>query len=132
MVRTMSYLRSLIGTARRLRPRPQPAAGLPFDNEVLLDVPDERLAPALVAAANGEYEPAAKLLATTRDAAEWEDRDRYTARLAAFTLSREDWLSDWLAAAPTTRTPGCSRPSSRCSRPGTRPRAPSGCGRSVR
>ncbi|WP_328539294.1 hypothetical protein [Streptomyces sp. NBC_00344] len=96
----MSYLRSLIGTARRLRPRPQPAAGLPFDNEVLLDVPDERLAPALVAAANGEYEPAAKLLATTRDAAEWEDRDRYTARLAAFTLSREDWLSDWLAAAP--------------------------------
>lgn len=101
MVRTMSYLRSLIGTTRWLRPRPQPATGLPCDNEVLLDFPDERLAPALVAAAGGEYEPAAKLLATTRDAAEWEDRDRYTARLATFTLSREDWLSDWLCAAPT-------------------------------
>ncbi|MEV6794657.1 hypothetical protein AB0M87_22310 [Streptomyces sp. NPDC051320] len=100
MVRTMSYLRSLIGTARRLRPGPPSPAGLSCDTEVLLDVPDERLGPALVAAANGEYEPAAKLLATTREAAEWEDRDRYTARLAAFTLSREDWLAEWLAAAP--------------------------------
>lgn len=67
---------------------------------MLLDAPDERLSPALVAAALGEYEPAAKLLATTRDAAEWEDRDRYLGRLVTFARNRDGWLTDWLAAAP--------------------------------
>ncbi|NGO11076.1 hypothetical protein G5C60_26615 [Streptomyces sp. HC44] len=76
------------------------AAGLPGDDEVLLDAPDERLAPALVAAGRGEYEPAAKLLATTREAAEWENRDRYTTRLAAFARSRPEWFALWRYAAP--------------------------------
>ncbi|MFE2637197.1 hypothetical protein ACFXKX_10030 [Streptomyces scopuliridis] len=100
MVRTMSLLRALISTARMVRHTPQLAAGLPPDDAVLLDAPDERLAPALVAAALGEYEPAAKLLATTREAAEWENRDRYVTRLAAFAYGRDGWLTAWLRAAP--------------------------------
>lgn len=128
----MSFVRALISTKRLLRQTPPLAPGLPAADELLLDAPDERLAPALVAAALGEYEPAAKLLATTRDAAEWENRDRYVMRLAAFAHSRHEWLADWLGASPRTPTRCWSRPSSRCAGPGSRPRAPSGCARSAR
>ncbi|MFF9910980.1 hypothetical protein [Streptomyces sp. NPDC013457] len=100
MVRTMSLLRALIGTARMLRLAPRLDAALPPDDDVLLDAPDDRLAPALVAAALADPEPAAKLLATTRDAAEWEKRDRYVARLATFAYSRDGWLAHWLAVSP--------------------------------
>ncbi|MFE9396062.1 hypothetical protein [Streptomyces flavidovirens] len=100
MVRTMSFLRALISTARMIRHTPHLGAGLLDDDEVLLDVPDERLGPALVAAALGDHGPAAKLLAATREGAEWENRDRYITRLATFAHHREDWLSDWLAASP--------------------------------
>ncbi|MGW0117403.1 hypothetical protein [Streptomyces sp. NPDC003327] len=100
----MSMLRALwgtaIGTVRAARHAPRLAAGLVPDDDVLLDAPDERLAPALVAAALADPEPAAKLLATTRDAGEWEDRDRYVVRLATFAYSRDGWLTEWLAAAP--------------------------------
>ncbi|MFK0228967.1 hypothetical protein ACIQUL_24695 [Streptomyces sp. NPDC090303] len=97
---TMSLLRALVGTLRSARHAPRLAAGLVPDDDVLLDAPDGRLAPALVAAALGDQEPAAKLLATTRDAGEWEDRDRYVIRLAAFAQHRGDWLSRWLSDAP--------------------------------
>ncbi|MET9481337.1 hypothetical protein [Streptomyces sp. NPDC006638] len=100
MVGTMSLLRALISTARMVRHTPLLAAGQPPDDAVLLDAPDERLAPVLVSAALGAYEQAAKLLATTRESAEWENRDRYVRRLAAFAHSRQDWLTDWLAVAP--------------------------------
>ncbi|MCX5390136.1 hypothetical protein ABZY68_24205 [Streptomyces sp. NPDC006482] len=96
----MSLLRALIGAVRPARPTPRFAAGLVPDDDVLLDAPDERLAPALVAAALADPEPAAKLLATTRDAAEWEDRDRYVTRFATFAYHRGDWLAHWLEAAP--------------------------------
>nr|WP_138902261.1 hypothetical protein [Streptomyces albidochromogenes] len=100
MDRTMSFLRALISTARMIRHTPNLGAGLPDDDEVLLDVPDERLGPTLVAAALGDHGPAAKLMATTREGAEWENRDRYATRLATFAHSRGDWLGDWLAASP--------------------------------
>ncbi|MEV7276505.1 hypothetical protein [Streptomyces sp. NPDC093111] len=100
MFRTMSLLRALIGTARMVRHAPRLTAGLPPDDDVLLDVPDARLAPALVAAAQADPEPAAKLLATTRDAADWEDRDRYVTRLSTFAYRRDEWLRHWLSAAP--------------------------------
>ncbi|MFF9565967.1 hypothetical protein [Streptomyces sp. NPDC014685] len=100
MVCTMPFLRALLRTAGRFRRSSQGPAGLPADDTVLLDAPDERLSPALVAAALGEYGPAAKLLATTRDRAEWENRDRYLVRLVAFARSRDGWLTAWLAAAP--------------------------------
>ncbi|MFI9583169.1 hypothetical protein ACIHCQ_15270 [Streptomyces sp. NPDC052236] len=96
----MSLFRALIRTARMIRHTPLLADGLPPDEEVLLDAPDQRLGPTLVAAAFGEYESAAKLLATTREAAEWENRDRYVIRLAAFALNRDEWLTSWLAASP--------------------------------
>ncbi|WP_223184796.1 hypothetical protein [Streptomyces sp. CBMA152] len=100
MVRTMSFVRALIRAVRAVRHTPHLAAALPADEELLLDAPDGRLGPALVAAAGGEYAGVAALLATTRESAEWENRDRYTMRLAAFAVSRPDWLADWLAAAP--------------------------------
>ncbi|MEU0666976.1 hypothetical protein ABZ508_08275 [Streptomyces lavendulocolor] len=100
MVRTMSLLRALLSTARGVRHAPHLADGLAPDHAVLLDAPDERLAPALVAAALGDHEPAAKLLAATRGAAEWECRDRYVTRLAAFARGRDEWLAGWLAATP--------------------------------
>ncbi|MET8680652.1 hypothetical protein ABZW18_24460 [Streptomyces sp. NPDC004647] len=96
----MVILRALISTARMIRHTPGLAALLPPDDEVLLDAPDERLAPALVAAGRGDHRPAAALLATTREAMEWESRDRYTTRLAVFAQSRSDWLTDWAASAP--------------------------------
>ncbi|WP_405619089.1 hypothetical protein [Streptomyces sp. NBC_01508] len=100
MVRTMSLIRALISTARMVRHTPRLADGLPPDDAVLLDAPDDRLAPALVSAALGAYEDTAKLLATTRESAEWENRDRYVMRLAAFAHHRDEWLGHWLAASP--------------------------------
>ncbi|MFJ5830315.1 hypothetical protein [Streptomyces sp. NPDC093089] len=96
----MSLLRALVGAVRSARHAPRLAAGLVPDDDVLLDAPDERLAPALVAAALADPEPAAKLLATTRDGGEWEDRDRYVTRLATFAYNRDEWLTHWLASAP--------------------------------
>ncbi|WP_338898802.1 hypothetical protein WBG99_27105 [Streptomyces sp. TG1A-60] len=96
----MGPLRALVRTARMARHTSRLAAGLPADDEVLLDCPDERLAPALVAARRGEYAPAAKLLAITRESAEWENRDRYALRLAGFARARDEWLRSWQTAAP--------------------------------
>ncbi|WP_073952519.1 hypothetical protein [Streptomyces kebangsaanensis] len=100
MVGTMALLPPFIRPTRTARDVPCPAAGLPADDEVLLDVPDEHLGTALVAAAQGAYGPAADLLAATRRRARWEDRDRYATRLAAFARSRTEWLDAWRAAAP--------------------------------
>ncbi|MDV9175975.1 hypothetical protein R6V09_38385, partial [Streptomyces sp. W16] len=66
----MALLRALIRTARMARNTSRLAAGLPADDEVLLDAPDDRLGPVLVAAGRGEYGPAAALLAPTRASAE--------------------------------------------------------------
>ncbi|MFJ9349634.1 hypothetical protein [Streptomyces sp. NPDC101237] len=97
----MASLRALFRSARTARTSPLPVPGsLPADDEVFLDAPDERLAPTLVAAGRGEYGPAARLLAGTRAAAEWEARDRYVHRLALFARSRAEWLGDWAQAAP--------------------------------
>jgi hypothetical protein len=101
MVDTMALLHPFSRTARTSRTAaPRPAAGLPADDEVLLDAPDDRLGPALVAAARGEHGPAAELLAGTRARAEWEYRDRYTRCLAAFAGSRPEWLERWSVVAP--------------------------------
>ncbi|MFJ6660153.1 hypothetical protein ACIQNG_27940 [Streptomyces sp. NPDC091377] len=74
--------------------------GLPADDEVLLDVPDHRLGPALVGAGRGEWAAAAGLLAATRAGAQWENRDRYARRLAAFAGARTEWFEEWRSAAP--------------------------------
>ncbi|WP_395573580.1 hypothetical protein [Streptomyces sp. BK79] len=90
-------LRAFLRTAARARSR---ASRLVQDDDVLLDAPDHRLGPALVAAARGDHAPAAGLLAGTREHAEWEHRDRYATRLAAFARSRAEWLVNWRATAP--------------------------------
>ncbi|MEU3276378.1 hypothetical protein [Streptomyces antibioticus] len=106
MVGTMALLPPFIRAPRlsraaRTADAPRRAAdGLPADDEVLLDVPDDRLGPVLVAAARDAHEPAARLLARTRERAEWEYRDRYVTRLAAFARSRPEWLETWRTAAP--------------------------------
>ncbi|MDQ0931662.1 hypothetical protein [Streptomyces turgidiscabies] len=104
MVDTMASLRAFLRATRTERNTPPSprlaAAGLPADDEVLLDAPDARLGPALVAAGRGEYGPASELLAATRVTGEWDNRDRYVIRLAAFAHSRAEWLTSWRAAAP--------------------------------
>ncbi|KAB1145749.1 hypothetical protein F7R91_18035 [Streptomyces luteolifulvus] len=101
MVGTMALLPPFLRTARMTRnTTPHRATGLPTDDEVVLDAPDDRLGPALVAAAQGAYGPAAALLAATRKGTEWEDRDRYVRRLAAFAHARDEWFERWSAAAP--------------------------------
>ncbi|MFF3330768.1 hypothetical protein ACFYWX_14595 [Streptomyces sp. NPDC002888] len=101
MVDTMALLPPFIRASRMTRTLARPAvAPAPADDEVLLDAPDGRLGPALVAAGRGAYEPAAELLAVTRKRAEWEERDRYATRLAAFARSRPEWLDRWRAATP--------------------------------
>lgn len=104
MVDTMASLRAFLRATRTERNTPPSpllaAAGLPADDEVLLDAPDARLGPSLVAAGRGDYGPAAELLAATRAGAEWESRDRYVIRLAAFAHSRAEWFTSWRAAAP--------------------------------
>ncbi|WP_432135968.1 MULTISPECIES: hypothetical protein [unclassified Streptomyces] len=101
MVGTMALLPPFIRAARPAKAVPQAAAaGLPADDEVLLDAADGRLGPALVAAGQDGYRPAAELLAATRARGEWERRDRYVTRLAWFAHARPDWFERWRAAAP--------------------------------
>ncbi|WDF37413.1 hypothetical protein PBV52_11720 [Streptomyces sp. T12] len=100
MVDTMALPLPFGRASRPARTVEHPAVGLPADAEVLLDAPDDRLGPALVAAGRGAYETAAELLATTRHRAQWECRDGYALRLASFARSRPEWLEAWCAAAP--------------------------------
>ncbi|AKN75573.1 membrane protein [Streptomyces sp. PBH53] len=96
----MALLPSFIRPTRMTKRSARPAGRPPAADEAVLDAPDDRLSPALVAAGRGEYAAAAGLLAATRAAAEWENRDRYVRRLAAFAGSRPEWYEEWRAAAP--------------------------------
>lgn len=100
MVGTMALLQALIRTARMVTHTTRLATGLPPDEEVYLDLPDDRLAPALAAAGLGDHRPAAEVLAASREAAAWETRDRQVQRLAAFARNRPEWFDAWSYAAP--------------------------------
>ncbi|MEU0253934.1 hypothetical protein ABZ299_15830 [Streptomyces sp. NPDC006184] len=100
MVGTMALLPSFIRPTRMAKRFARPSGRPPAGDETVLDAPDDRLSPALVAAGRGEYAVAAGLLAATRAAAEWENRDRYARRLAAFARSRPEWYEEWRAATP--------------------------------
>ncbi|SOD87238.1 hypothetical protein [Streptomyces sp. Ag109_G2-15] len=100
MVDTMALLPAFFRPTRMTRRASRPADPQAAGDEAVLDAPDERLSPALVAAGRGEFGAASALLATTRAAAEWEDHDRYARRLAAFARSRSEWFEAWHAAAP--------------------------------
>lgn len=104
MVDTMALLPPFVRSSRATRttrpPTQHPAVALPADDEVLLDAPDDRLGPALVAAGQGRWRTASALLAATRADAAWEMRDRYVVRLASFAHARPEWFQDWRTAAP--------------------------------
>ncbi|MEV5874888.1 hypothetical protein AB0L75_11765 [Streptomyces sp. NPDC052101] len=101
MVDTMALLPSFIRPTRMAKRSARLVSGhSPAGDEAMLDAPDDRLSPALVAAGRGEYEAAAGLLAATRAAAAWENHDRYVRRLAAFARSRPEWFEAWRGAAP--------------------------------
>ncbi|WP_241741041.1 hypothetical protein [Streptomyces sp. L2] len=100
MVDTMALLPAFLRSSRSVRRASRLAGRTSAEDEPVLDGADDRLSPALVAAGRGEYGPAAALLATTRSAREWEDRDRYARRLAAFARSRPEWFEEWGAADP--------------------------------
>ncbi|GGV18562.1 hypothetical protein GCM10010260_67810 [Streptomyces filipinensis] len=97
---TMALLPSFIRPTRMTKRSARPAGRPPAGDEPVLDAPDDRLSPALVAAGRGEYDAAARLLAGTRAAAAWENHDRYVRRLAAFAGSRPEWFELWRATAP--------------------------------
>jgi hypothetical protein len=103
MVDTMaplpSFIRCALMNRRSARPADRPETG----DEAVLDAPDDRLSPALVAAGRGEYAAAAALLTATRAAAAWENHDRYVRHLAAFARSRPEWFDAWLTAVPQDR-----------------------------
>ncbi|WP_225096666.1 hypothetical protein [Streptomyces sp. CoH27] len=100
MVGTMVPLPSFIRCARMNKRFARPAGRTPAGDEVVLDAPDDRLSPALVAAGRGEYDTAAGLLAATRATAAWENHDRYVRHLAAFARSRPEWFEAWRTTAP--------------------------------
>ncbi|MEU6815123.1 hypothetical protein [Streptomyces sp. NPDC046860] len=99
MVDTMLSLPAFFRPTRNARRASRPMSPAPAD-DVVLDAPDDRLSPALVAAGRGEFAAAAALLAATRTAAQWEERDVHATRLAAFARSRPEWFEAWRAADP--------------------------------
>lgn len=76
------------------------AAGLVPDDAVVLDAPSDAARPAVEAALDGRYEPAAELLARSREACAWEDRDSDVASLARLSLRAPEWLEGWAHAEP--------------------------------
>ncbi|MQY33129.1 hypothetical protein SRB17_10890 [Streptomyces sp. RB17] len=102
MVGTMVALPPFIRPTRMTKRPPRPAGRPQAGDEVVLDAPDDRLSPALVAAGRGEYRPAAELIAATRAGGEWENHDRYVRYLAAFARSRPEWFDSWRASTPGT------------------------------
>lgn len=99
MVGTMVLLPAFLRPTRKTRRASRPDSPAPAD-DVILDAPDDRLSPALVSAGQGGFTVAAALLAATRAAAQWEERDAYATRLAAFARSRPEWFEAWRAADP--------------------------------
>ncbi|MER6383180.1 hypothetical protein [Streptomyces sp. NPDC001250] len=101
MVGTMASLPSFIRPTRMTKRSAHLVPGRSVaGDEAVLDAPDDRLSPALVAAGRGDHEAAACLLAATRAAAAWENHDRYVRRLAAFACSRPEWFEAWRTTAP--------------------------------
>ena len=76
------------------------AAGLVPDDAVVLDAPSDAARPAVDAALDGKHEPAAELLAQSREFRSWEDRDSDVHTLARLAVRSPDWLESWAAVDP--------------------------------
>ncbi|MEW2549556.1 hypothetical protein AB0910_27900 [Streptomyces sp. NPDC047002] len=93
-------LRSLLSLPRMLRHGSTVGTDLPPDTSVVLDPPEPRLRPALVAAARGDHGPARALLAATRLGGEWENRGAWLPRLASAVLHNPGALDAWFEREP--------------------------------
>lgn len=76
------------------------AQGLVPDDAVVLDAPSDAARPAVDAALDGHFEAAAEVLARSREARAWEDRDSDVHSLARLALRSPDWLESWAASDP--------------------------------
>ena len=85
-----AYLEHGDDLARRLVP----------DDAVVLDAPSDAARPAIDAALDGAYEPAAELLRSTREDQAWEDRDLDVASLGRLSLRSPQWLDAWREVDP--------------------------------
>lgn len=74
------------------------ASGLAPDDAVVLDAPSDAARPAVDAALDGHFEPAAEVLARSRETRAWEDRDSDVDSLARLSLRSPDWLEAWASA----------------------------------
>lgn len=76
------------------------AAALVPDDAVVIDAPPDEARPAIDAALDGRYEPAAELLRQQREQGAWEDRDVVVAGLGRRALAAPQWLDAWREAQP--------------------------------
>ncbi|WP_404815717.1 hypothetical protein [Streptomyces thermolineatus] len=96
----MPALRRLLALPRALRHGASVGAGLPPEEDLVLDAPAPGLRDVLAAAGGGDLRPAAELLADTRLGARWELRSEYAAGLASFALHHPGRLDAWLREDP--------------------------------
>ncbi|MEO7267905.1 MAG: hypothetical protein ABIW49_01710 [Knoellia sp.] len=76
------------------------AGALVADDAVVIDAPSDAARPAIDAALDGKYEPAADLLRRTRQDSAWEDRDLAVASLGRLALKSPQWLEAWRESDP--------------------------------
>ncbi|WP_353951539.1 hypothetical protein V6K52_18215 [Knoellia sp. S7-12] len=76
------------------------AGGLVPDDAVVIDAPSDAARPAIDAALDGKFEPAAELLRATREARAWADRDLDVANLGRLAHKVPQWLDAWRESDP--------------------------------
>lgn len=76
------------------------AGDLVPDEAVVVDAPSDASHPAIDAALDGRFEPAAELLRASREARVWEDRDLEVASLGRLALRSPQWLDAWRGSDP--------------------------------
>lgn len=74
------------------------AGSLVPDDAVVVDAPPDAARPAIDAALDGRWEPAAELLRGTREGRDWEERDVLVAALGRRALDAPAWLDAWREA----------------------------------
>ncbi|MFC7490863.1 MULTISPECIES: hypothetical protein [unclassified Knoellia] len=76
------------------------AGALVPDDAVVFDAPSDAARPAIDAALDGQFEPAAELLRRSREGRAWEDRDVDVANLGRLSLRAPQWLDAWHESDP--------------------------------
>lgn len=79
---------------------PELHGALTPDDAVVVDAPANYAQSAIEAALSGEFEPAADVLAWTRQNAMWDDRSRLVSKFSSLSMRSPGWLESWRAATP--------------------------------